>query len=86
METIKMKIKGVTPLLQHRFTEDDLLSLLSSKTNKKKDKEERTPREIADRHAYKGEAGTFLIRRHILSERLRVSLPNTSKKTHSVKV
>lgn len=59
MKNIKVKIKGVTPLLQHRFTDDELMSLLGGKTAKKKDKEILTPRQIAEKHAYKGIDGTF---------------------------
>lgn len=61
MKNIKIVIKGVTPLMQHRFTEDELIKLLGAKTEKKKDKVELTPREIADKHAYKGDDGTFQI-------------------------
>lgn len=61
MKNIKVKIKGVTPLLQHRFTDEELMGLLGAKTTKKKDKEELTPREIAEKYAYKGEDGTFQI-------------------------
>lgn len=53
MKNVKLKIKGVTPLLQHKFTEDDLLSLLTTKTVKKKDKLDLTPREIAEKHVFK---------------------------------
>lgn len=51
----KVKLKGVTPLLHHRMTEDDIMSLLGDKASKKKTKEVRTPREIAKRHAYQYE-------------------------------
>lgn len=61
MKTVKVKIKGVTPLLQHRFTEDELFGLLGTKTSKKKDKGEETPREIAEKYAYKNKDGSFYI-------------------------
>jgi hypothetical protein len=61
MKTIKVKIKGITPLLQHRFTEDELFGLLGTKTTKKKDKGEETPRQIAEKCAYKSDDGTFYI-------------------------
>lgn len=61
MKNIKVKIKGVTPLLQHRFTEDELMGLLGAKTEKRKDKAELTPRQIAESYVYKGEDGTFQI-------------------------
>lgn len=61
MKTIEIEIKGTTPLLQHRMNEDDLFSLLGAKTQKKKDKEELTPREIAERAAYKSTSGVYFI-------------------------
>lgn len=53
MKRFELKIKGITPLLQHRMSEDDLFSLLGSKTERKRDKEPETPREIAERYVYK---------------------------------
>lgn len=53
MKTYRMTIKGTTPLLQHRMTEDELFGLLGAKTEKKKDKETQTPREIAEKYAYR---------------------------------
>lgn len=53
MKTYCVKIKGITPLLHHRMTEEDLFKLLGAKSSRKKNKEERTPREIAEMHAYK---------------------------------
>src|SRR6478736_1665802 len=61
MKEIKIRLKSVTPLLQHRMTDEELMGLLDSKSEKKLDKEKRTPREIAENYAYKGENGTFLI-------------------------
>lgn len=61
MKTFKIKIKGTTPLLQHRMLEDELFALLGSKTRVKKDKEELTPREIADKYAYKDVDGNCII-------------------------
>lgn len=61
MKTVKVKLKGVTPLLQHRFTEDELFGLLGAKSSKKKDKGEETPRQIAEKYAYKSDDGTFYI-------------------------
>lgn len=57
MKTYKVKIKGVTPLLQHRMNDEELMKLLGTKTEKKKDKEEKTPREIAEEYAYKNNFG-----------------------------
>lgn len=53
MKRFEIELKGVTPLLHHRMTEEELHSLLGSKSKKKKDKEELTPREIAEKYAYK---------------------------------
>lgn len=61
MKTFRVHIKGVTPLLHHRMTEEALFGLLGTKGGKKKDKEIRTPREIADEHAYKTAEGKFCI-------------------------
>ena len=36
MKLIEVEIKGVTPLMQHRFPEDVLFGLLGVKTEKKK--------------------------------------------------
>lgn len=57
MKTYKVKIKELTPLLQHRMTDEELFGLLGAKTNRKKDKEEQTPREIAEKYAYKNSNG-----------------------------
>lgn len=61
MKTIKVRIEGRTPLLHHRMSEEDLFNLLGSKSSRKKDKEEKTPREIAEKYAYKNDDGTFYI-------------------------
>lgn len=53
MKRFEIFIKGTTPLLQHRMPEEQLFSLLGTKSKKKKDKEEKTPREIAENFAYK---------------------------------
>lgn len=52
MKTYSVKIEGITPLLHHRMPEDELFGLLGAKTKKKKDKEEITPRQIAERYVY----------------------------------
>lgn len=57
MKRLKIRVKGTTPLLQHRMRDEELMSLLGTKTNKKKDKEEKTPREIAESYSYKNEHG-----------------------------
>lgn len=61
MKSYRVHIKGVTPLLHHRMTEDALFGLLGTKGGKKKDKEVRTPRQIAEDHAYKTGDGKFCI-------------------------
>lgn len=61
MKTIEVEIEGTTPLLHHRMPEEELFGLLGAKTEKKKAKEELTPREIAERYAYKNDAGQFYI-------------------------
>lgn len=57
MKRFEIEIKGTTPLLQHRMTEEELFGLLGTKSTKKKDKEEQTPREIAEKYTYKDETG-----------------------------
>lgn len=52
MKTYKVRIKGITPLLHHRMTEEVLMGLLQAKSKKKKVSAERSPREIAEQHAY----------------------------------
>ncbi len=67
MKTIEIEVTGVTPLMHHKMTEEALFQLLGAKTQKNKDKEELTPREIADKHAYKGKDGTYYIPSEYLS-------------------
>lgn len=52
MKTFFVRIKGVTPLLHHKMTEEQLMGLLQAKSRKKKVAVEKTPREIAQEHAY----------------------------------
>lgn len=61
MKKIKVKIRGMTPLLQHRMRDEELFGLLGTKTGKKKDRIEQTPREIAESYAYKNDKGEFVI-------------------------
>lgn len=61
MKTLKIELIGLTPLLQHKMPEEELFALLGTKTKKNKDKEEKTPREIADRYAYRNPDGTFYV-------------------------
>lgn len=61
MKTLKIKIQGLTPIMHHRMTEEAVQTLIGvSKSEKKKDKEIKTPREIAQEHAYKV-GGKFVI-------------------------
>lgn len=61
MKTFQIEIEGTTPLLHHRMTDEQLFGLLGAKAGKKKVKEEKTPREIAESHAYKAQDGSFYI-------------------------
>lgn len=61
MKRFDVVIKGTTPLLHHKMTEEALMGLLGSKAKKKKTDEARTPREIAEEHAYKTSDGFFYI-------------------------
>lgn len=53
MKRFSIELNGVTPLLHHRMTEDELFALLGKKSGRKKDEEEKTPRQIAEKYAYK---------------------------------
>lgn len=61
MKLIDVELTGVSAYLQHRFSEESLFGLLAPKTKKKVVEEVKTPREIAEKHAYKGKDGTFYI-------------------------
>jgi len=61
VKKIRVRIKGNTPLLKHRMREEELFGLLGTKTEKKKDKEELTPREIAENYAYRDTNGNCVI-------------------------
>jgi hypothetical protein len=61
MKRFDVVLKGTTPLLHHRMTEEALFGLLGAKTKKKKAAEERTPRQIAEEHAYKTTDGHYYI-------------------------
>lgn len=61
MKLFEVELEGLTPLLHHRMTEDQLFALLGAKSQKKKPKEDRTPREIAEEHAYKTTEGEYYI-------------------------
>lgn len=67
MKTFEVEITGITPLLQHRMPEEELFALLGAKGTKKKVKEELTPREIADRHAYCADNGVYYVPMEYLS-------------------
>lgn len=61
MKQIEIELTGTTPLLQHRMDEESLFALLGAKTSRKADKEELTPRQIAEKAAYKTEDGQYCI-------------------------
>lgn len=61
MKTFEVEVKGTTPLMHHKMTEEALFQLMGAKTAKKKAKEIKTPREIAEEHAYKTTDGKYYI-------------------------
>lgn len=61
MKTFRARLKGSTPLLHHRMTEDALFSLLGTKAKKKKVSVEKTPRELAQEHCYQNDDGSCYI-------------------------
>lgn len=61
MKQVEIEIEGITPLLQHRMTQEELFGLLGAKTERKKAKEVLTPREIAEKYVYKSESGECYI-------------------------
>jgi hypothetical protein len=61
VKTVKVKLIGTTPLLQHRMTEEELFGLLGAKSDRKKDKEVLTPRQIATKHVYQQKDGTCYV-------------------------
>jgi hypothetical protein len=61
MKTFKVELTGKTPLLHHKMTEESIMGLLGPKSKKKKIKEEKLPREIAQEHAYRTIDGKYFI-------------------------
>lgn len=61
MKSFEVEIEGITPLMHHRMRDEELFGLLGAKSEKKKAKEELTPREIAEGYAYKNKNGEFYI-------------------------
>ena len=60
MKIYRCEIECLTPMLQHKFPEDELMGLLvANKASKKKVIEDRTPRQIAERHVYTTKDGKF---------------------------
>lgn len=55
MKTIKVEIRGVTPLLIHKFTEDTE----QAKSTRRVEVKQRDPREEATKNAYIAQDGTF---------------------------
>lgn len=66
MKTVEIEIEGTTPLLQHRMDEAALFSLLGSKQKKTKAVEDLTPRDIANKAAYKDDAGYYIPMEYIV--------------------
>lgn len=62
MQLVSIELVGVSPLMQSRMPKDELIALLAPKTKKKKDiNEERTPRMLAEKHAYQRTDGTCFV-------------------------
>lgn len=61
MKTFYVEVKGITPLMQHRMTEEEVLGLLGTKSKKKVDKVEETPRELAEKRVYRTQEGVCYI-------------------------
>lgn len=53
MQTFNVELEGITALLHHKMTPEELLGLLGAKEKIKKAKEVLTPRQIAEKHVYK---------------------------------
>lgn len=53
MKSFRVKLVGISPLLQHRMRTEELHALLGAKSKRKKDKVEQSPREIAESYAYR---------------------------------
>lgn len=60
MKTIEIEIEGTSPLMQHRMDEGALFALLGNKQKKAQVAEELTPRQIADKAAYKDDRGYYV--------------------------
>lgn len=87
MKTFRVKIKGITPLLHHKMTNEQLMGLLGAKSSKKKDKVIKTPREIAEEHAYKSEDGEYVIPSEYVSSAFAIAAgdfkqSNSSRKSY----
>jgi len=61
MQTFEVELRGDTPLMHHRMTEEALFGLLGTKSKKKKVKDDKTPRQIAEEHAYVQKDGAYCI-------------------------
>ena len=58
----EVELKGVTPLMHHRMTDEQVSKLLGAKKGTKKEpKQVLTPREIATKHAYVNTDGSYCI-------------------------
>lgn len=61
MKCFEVELTGRTALMHHRMSEEAIMSLLGPKSKKKKVAIEKTPRQIAEEHAYKTTDGKFYI-------------------------
>lgn len=61
MKTFIVKIEGLSPLMHHRMTEEALWALMGIPDSPVSKVVAKTPRELAEKHAYKGKDGTFFI-------------------------
>lgn len=80
MKNIRLKINGITPLMHHRMREEDLFGLLATKGGKKKDKEQKTPRELAASYAYQNKDGTFYVPSKMISSAFAVTASDYKQK------
>lgn len=61
MKLFEVEIEGITPMMHHRMTPEQLSALLGNKKGvKKKPVNPRTPREIAEDHCYRDTAGNLV--------------------------
>lgn len=84
MKTFKVRLEGASALLQHRMSEEAVMTLLGAKARRKQIQEERLPRDVASDHAYQTEGGKFYIPLTYISGAL-ASVAGDYKQTNSAK-